>query len=145
VFVAIGKAAAIAQMTIGTARSTVEAFAFGTSIGGPILGTVLAAPIGAWGATQIASIAGVELAEGGIVKATPGGVHAIIGEGGQDEMVIPLDKGNAPNVGTKINIQVYGWFLGSDAQAKEFAIVLDKELLKLRQSNESLAFDKGII
>lgn len=32
------------------------------------------------------------LAEGGIVKATPGGVHAIIGEGGQDEAVIPLDK-----------------------------------------------------
>lgn len=146
VLVGIGKAAAIAQMTISTARATVEAFEFGSDVGGPVLGGVLAAPIPAWGAAQIASIAGIELAEGGIVKATPGGVHAIIGEGGRDEMVIPLEKGSgAPNMGTKISIQVYGGFLGNDAQAKEFAVVLDKELMKLRQSNESLAFDKGII
>ncbi len=32
------------------------------------------------------------LAEGGIVPATPGGRLAVIGEGGQDEAVIPLDK-----------------------------------------------------
>jgi hypothetical protein len=33
------------------------------------------------------------LAEGGIVKATPGGVLAILGEGGQDEAVVPLPRG----------------------------------------------------
>lgn len=145
ILVGIGKAAAMAQMAISTARGAVDAFAFGASLGGPVAGMALAAPIIAYGVERQASIAGIELAEGGVVKATPGGVHAVIGEAGQDEMVIPLDKGSSPNIGTRINIQVYGGFLGSDAQAKEFAIVLDKELLKLRQSNESLAFDKGII
>lgn len=33
------------------------------------------------------------LAEGGIVPATPGGMLAILGEGGQDEAVVPLPKG----------------------------------------------------
>lgn len=33
-----------------------------------------------------------KLAAGGIVKARPGGTSAIIGEGGQDEAVLPLDK-----------------------------------------------------
>jgi hypothetical protein len=32
------------------------------------------------------------LAEGGIVRATPGGVAALIGEGGRNERVEPLDK-----------------------------------------------------
>lgn len=34
----------------------------------------------------------VQLADGGIVKAKPGGTQAIIGEGGKDEAVLPLDK-----------------------------------------------------
>jgi hypothetical protein len=42
------------------------------------------------------------LAEGGIVKASPGGTLARIGEGGQDEAVIPLGKmgslGNTYNI-----------------------------------------------
>lgn len=37
-----------------------------------------------------------ELADGGIVKATSGGTPAIIGEGGQDEAVIPLKNGALP-------------------------------------------------
>lgn len=39
------------------------------------------------------------LAEGGIVKARPGGIIANIGEGGHDEAVIPLSGPNAPNLG----------------------------------------------
>jgi len=43
----------------------------------------------------------VQLAEGGIAKATPGGISAIIGEGGQDELVTPLNKvGNLVEVDT---------------------------------------------
>ena len=34
----------------------------------------------------------VGLADGGIVPATPGGIPAIIGEGGEDEVVMPLSK-----------------------------------------------------
>ena len=144
ILVGIGKAAAIAQITISTAQATVDAFKFGTSIAGPALGAVLAAPIPLYGAERIATVAGIELAEGGLVKATPGGVPAIIGEGGRDEMVIPLEKGSR-GLGTTISFKVYGGFLGNESQAKEFALVLDKELMKLRQSNNSLAFDKGII
>lgn len=36
-----------------------------------------------------------KLAEGGIVPATPGGVLAFIGEGGEDEMVLPRSKARA--------------------------------------------------
>lgn len=146
VLVGIGKAAAIAQITISTIQATVDAFRFGNTLGGPVAGGILAGPLAFWGAEQVASVAGVQLAEGGIVKATPGGVPAIIGEGGRDEMVIPLEKGQGPGgMGTRIHIQVNGGFLGTQSEAKEFAIALDKELLKLRQSNESLAFDRGII
>lgn len=145
VLVAIGKAAAIAHIGINTAQATMAAFKWGTEMGGPVLGGSLALPIAAYGGEQIAAASGIELAEGGIVKATPGGVMARIGEGGRDEAVIPLDKAGGMMGGGKISITVNGGFLGNDFQAKEFALALDKELLKLRQSNESLAFDRGII
>lgn len=51
----------------------------GTNIGGDVT-------IGGWNLPNIEP-----LAEGAIVKATPGGVLANIGEGGRDEAVIPLD------------------------------------------------------
>jgi len=141
---AVGKAASLAQITVNTAENATEAMKFGTRIGGPVLGFPMAAATIAFGAEQAAAAAGVKLAEGGIVKATPGGVPAIVGEGGRDEAVIPLDEGGA-NVGTTINLEVQGGFLGDENQAKEWAKTLDLELFRLRQSNESVAFDRGII
>jgi hypothetical protein len=49
------------------------------------------------------------LAQGGIVKARPGGIIANIGEGGQDEAVIPLNKmskmgGNTYNITINANV-----------------------------------------
>lgn len=41
------------------------------------------------------------LAEGGIVPATPGGRTVVVGEGGKDEAIIPLDKLNNMGGGTK--------------------------------------------
>ena len=38
----------------------------------------------------------IQLAAGGIVPARPGGTRAVIGEGGQDEAVIPLKNGKLP-------------------------------------------------
>jgi hypothetical protein len=38
----------------------------------------------------------IQLADGGIVPARPGGTRAVIGEGGQDEAVIPLKDGKLP-------------------------------------------------
>jgi hypothetical protein len=48
-----------------------------------------------------------QMAEGGIVKATPGGVPVILGEGGYDERVTPLKRGRsaaAAGGGTVINV-----------------------------------------
>ena len=60
---------------------------------------------------NIPTIPNVELprlAEGGIVKARPGGIIANIGEGGQDEAVIPLNKmgkmGNTYNITINANV-----------------------------------------
>ena len=47
------------------------------------------------------------LADGGIVKASPGGTLALIGEGGQDEAVIPLDRMGSMG-GNNVNIYVQG-------------------------------------
>jgi hypothetical protein len=144
--VAIGKAAAIAQVGIDTSKGAMAAYAamVGIPIVGPVLGPIAAGAVIAYGAERVANIAGVQLAEGGIVKATPGGVQATIGEGGQDEAVIPLENGRIPGSGG-VQIIVYGGLLGDQSQAREFAMAVDRELLKLRQSNESYAFDSGVI
>lgn len=89
---AIGKAAAISQATINTYAAASASYKWGTQWGGPPLGSVMAALAIAAGMAQVANIAGVQLAEGGIVRARPGGVQATIGEGGQDEVVAPLSK-----------------------------------------------------
>jgi hypothetical protein len=47
------------------------------------------------------------MADGGIVKASPGGTLALIGEGGQDEAVIPLDRMGSMG-GGDVNIYVQG-------------------------------------
>jgi phage-related protein len=59
-----------------------------------------------------------QLADGGIIKATPGGVLAMIGEGGQDEAVIPLDRlGNMG--GNTYNITVNAGFGTDGSQVAE--------------------------
>jgi hypothetical protein len=47
------------------------------------------------------------LADGGIVKASPGGTLALIGEGGRDEAVIPLDRMGSMG-GNNVTIHVNG-------------------------------------
>lgn len=99
---AVGKAAAIAVATIDTYQGATKALAQGG-----IWGIPLAASIVAMGLANVAQIAGVALADGGIVKATPGGVPAIIGEGGRDEAVIPLDDAGSM-LGGRITINLDG-------------------------------------
>ena len=48
------------------------------------------------------------LANGGIVKASPGGTLALIGEGGRDEAVIPLDRAGNLGGGNTIHVHVQG-------------------------------------
>lgn len=73
-----------------------------------------------------------KLAEGGIVQARPGGILANIGEGGQDEAVIPLDKlekmgfGGGGNGNVTINMN--GVMTSSRADLRVVAADLKKAL-----------------
>jgi hypothetical protein len=100
-------------------------------------------------AAQAANVMGIQLAEGGIVMPRPGGIQATIGEAGQAEAVIPLDRagefGLGGGGGNNITLIVNGGLLGSDTEARDFAMAIDKELLKLRRNNESVSFDSGVI
>lgn len=95
--VAVGKAAGIAQATIDTAQGAIAAYQAMAHIPyvGPALGIAAAAAITAYGAERIAEIGGIKMAEGGLVKAVTGGVPAVVGEGGSDEAVLPLDNARA--------------------------------------------------
>lgn len=142
---ALGKAAALTQIAIDTPAAISKALASAP----PPFNFVLAAGVGAAMAAQAAQVSGVQLAEGGVVMPRPGGIQATIGEGGQAEAVIPLDRfsefGMGGGGGTVVNINVQGGMMGSETEAREFALAIDKELLKLRRNNESVSFDSGVI
>lgn len=146
--VAIGKAAAIAGIITDTAKGVmgVQAWANAIPFVGPALAMGLSAAIIAYGAEQIGRVTSAGMAEGGIVTARPGGMQATIGEGGMDEAVIPLDDERAMGAlgGSNITFIVNGGILGNESEAREFAIAFDRELLKLRQSNQSQALT-GIV
>jgi hypothetical protein len=139
----LGRAAAIAQITISTSKAAAEGFSWGMAMGGPPLAAVFSGLAYAAGAANIATVAGVKLAEGGVVMPRPGGTPAIIGEAGQPEAVIPLDK--MGGMGGGVTIIVNGGLLGDQASAREFAIAVDRQLLELRRNNESVSFDGRVI
>lgn len=141
---AMGKAAALTQIAIDGPVAFSKALASAP----PPFNFAIAAAVGAAIAAQAAKVAGIPLAEGGIVMPRPGGTQATIGEAGSAEAVIPLDK--FPNLlggggGGGITLNVYGGLLGDQSSAYEFAKAVDRELLKLRQNNESSAFDTGVV
>lgn len=138
-----GKAAAITQIAIETPVAISKAL----SAFPPPFNFAAAGLVGAAMAAQAANIAGVPLAEGGIVMPRPGGTQATIGEAGQAEAVIPLDRMGDFGLGGGggVTIISYGGLLGNESEAREFARAVDRELLKLRQNNESIAFDSGVV
>lgn len=141
----IGKAAALTQIAFDTPVAIGRALAAFP----PPFNFVAAAGVAAAMAQQAAAVGGVALAEGGIVMPRPGGTQAIIGEAGQAEAVIPLDRagefGLGGGGGTTVVINVNGGMLGSESEARQFALAVDQELLKLRRNNESVSFDSGVI
>jgi len=138
---AIGKAAAITQIAIDTPMAISKALAAFP----PPFNFAAAGLVGAAMAMQAARVAGIALADGGIVKATPGGVPAIIGEGGRDEAVIPLENGTIPGgMGGGVTININGNVVGDEQSLYALAKMLDPQFLKLRQNNESVAFDTGV-
>lgn len=139
----IGKAAALTQIAIAAPQGVSKALAAFP----PPFNFAAAAAVGAAFAAQAAQVAGIQLAEGGIVPATPGGIQATIGEGGRSEAVIPLPDNFDPDRGLgggSVNITFTGPILGDERQAREFAKKIDEALLNLRRSNESVSFD-GVI
>lgn len=87
----IGKAAGIANAYINTSVAVTRALAAAP----PPFNFVLAAAVGAAGAAQIATIAGVQLEKGGLVPGSAGGTDATIGEKGKPEAVLPLTDARA--------------------------------------------------
>lgn len=143
---ALGKAAAITQIAIDGPQAITKALAAFPPpfnfVAADLVGTALAA--------QAARVAGVQLAEGGIISPTPGGTPAVIGEGGRSEAVIPLPDDFDPDEGLgrggpAVTINFSGPLMGDQSQAREFARAVDRELLELRRANESVAFDEGVI
>lgn len=94
---AVQKAQGMAQAAISTYQAANSAYAALAPIPiiGPALGAAAAAAAIAYGLNNVAQISGIKLAEGGLVKAVTGGVPAIIGEGGSDEAVLPLNDSQA--------------------------------------------------
>lgn len=137
-----GKAAALTEIAIQTPVAIARALALG-----PPIGYVAAAAVGVAMAAQAARVSGIKLAEGGIVPARPGGTSAIIGEAGQAEAVIPLDRMREFGMGGgggHITLNVYGGLMGDEASAYQFLKVLDEGFLKLRRNNDSVAFDERV-
>jgi len=140
----IAKAAGVTRIAINTPIAISEALkAFP-----PPFNFAAATAVGAAMAVQAGKIAGIPLAEGGIVPSTPGGIQATIGEGGRSEAVIPLPDDFDPDAGGVGGGNTFifnGPVLGDEEQARQFAIVIDRELLTLRQNNESISFDEDVI
>lgn len=140
--VAIGRAAAMANVIMQTAQAVMNIWGWASAIPivGPAIAVGLSAAVIAHGAESISNINSAQMAEGGIVTARPGGMLATIGEGGRDEAVIPLEDGKIPGTGGGgITLNVYGGLLGDDISARELARALDRELLKLQQSGDSVS------
>lgn len=139
------QAAALAGAIVATNLAAAQALAVPPA---PNLG--LAALAKAAGAINIAAIGAQTvkgLAEGGIVRARPGGMPAIIGEGGRDEAVVPLPDDFDPDNGLgggNLTVNFNGPIMGDEVQARELAKMLDRQLLELRRSNESVAFDSDV-
>lgn len=87
---AVGKVASIAQATLSMFTGAAKALELPFPANLAAVTTVLAQ-----GASLVSQIEAVKLANGGLVKAVTGGVPAVIGEGGSDEAVLPLDNSRA--------------------------------------------------
>jgi len=114
-----------ATASISGAKAIIEALAVP-----PAPNIVLGSLTGALVATQLAAISATpipELAEGGIVRAVPGGRLVRVAEAGKDEAVIPLDKAK---IGRSVTVQI-GTLIG--APTRETALTIKRSLDKLER------------
>lgn len=85
---AIGKAAGLVQIGIATPVAVAEAFKFGTSTGGPLLGGVFAGIAAAAMAAQAAKLVGVKFANGGVVPGNSFSGDRVVAGVNSGEMVL---------------------------------------------------------
>lgn len=114
----IGKAAAIVEIAINTARAAMSSYAFGAKIGGPFLGAAFAAAAGVAGGVQMAAVrsakaTGGPVGMGGAYRVNEHGPE-MLSVGGDDFLMMGSQGGsitpsngigNSPEVVNKIIIQ----------------------------------------
>lgn len=122
------KAQKIAEATMAGAQAFVQALT-----AGPVLGPILAASIAAMTAAQVAMISKqkfvpTKLAEGGIADKP---TNAVVGEGGEPEMVMPLSKAEdygfgGKNKGQQIVININGDTYGVEKLNEKIFFAIEK-------------------
>ena len=133
--------AAISEATIQGILAVQKALAGGP---GPPWSIPLAVSIGVMTAANVAKIAGVQFAEGGMALPTAGGTYANIAEAGKAEAVIPLDdprtKEKLADVfgGNTIVINA-GTIVANDYDMIELAKKIDEELYKLGRNRKAVS------
>lgn len=138
----LGAKSFAATRGLGIAESLINSYrAFTTVLADPKIPTpvkpALAGIYLAMGLAKVAAIAAVKppkMAEGGIVTSP---TIAMIGEAGP-EAVIPLDRSQGF---ANVNVNFSGPVMGNQQQAREFAMMIDRELRELRDRGKSLAFE----
>lgn len=116
--------------------------------GGGVIGKIGSA-IGFNDGGIITRMAGGGVVDNTLISATPG--EAILSQQAVADnpgAVNDLLQGRSPQGqggGTVINLTVNGGMLGDEQSARQLAQAIDSELLKLRQGNESLAFDSAVV
>lgn len=131
-----GAVKGVVNSILGFAENTINGFirAINTALGA--INKIPGVNIGRLGLLNIP-----RLAEGGIVPATPGGILANIGEGGEAEAVIPLSKldkmikGDTTNTdNSKIEINVSGVFATSKQEQRNVAELIAARLKEVQKS-----------
>lgn len=128
--------------------------------GGNILGAIVGGAVGG----PAGAAAGWNMAAGGTVKPlyaaggamvprgtdtvpamlTPGEFVVNAAAAGRNRsMLEAINSGGGSGGGMVVNITVNGGLLGDQQTAQQFAKAIDSELLKLRQKNQSVAFDRA--
>lgn len=123
--------------------------------GGSVVGTVISAGKSALGLAHGGTVQPIYAADGVSVPwrsrgtdtvpamLTPGEFVVNAGAANRNRATLEAINNGGSMGGNSITINVYGGLLGDQRSATEFAKSIDKELLKLRQTNQSVAFDKG--
>lgn len=139
-----GAVKGVVNSILGFAENTINGFIRAINTALDAINKIPGVNIGQLGLLNIP-----RLADGGIVPASPGGILANIGEGGEAEAVIPLSKldkmikGNTTSTdNSKIEINVSGVFATSKQEQRNVAELI---ATRLKEVQKSRAISGGMI